>query len=248
MTEGRTRAALCRGRLDDFSGDGAVALHDVARDLLVALIGGIGNHQPAVPLRERRRFRDRLVVVAADAHDLRAIGRNGRFALNADMGVQHDHAAAADALGRSGQRPAVVAVGSADHREAGQRRTVVARQQCRCLEAPLRKSAQDQAHQCDRRAERLEAAQHRALRLVLEQDVGHAQLRRQVGQRIQRRALPVQPRPGRKPVAALGGLPDTHDVAQVVGIGLTSGISVGNQHRGLLFSGKARPWPAAGHG
>ena len=46
---------------------------------------------------------------------LGAQGGDRRFALGADLGMQHDDASAAHALRRRSQGPAVVAIGGADH-------------------------------------------------------------------------------------------------------------------------------------
>ncbi|MCY1542680.1 hypothetical protein D9M68_784410 [compost metagenome] len=109
--------------------------------------------------------------------------------------MEHDNAAAAYALRRRRQGPAMVAVGRTDHGEVGQRCFVLARQQAAWLEALARKLTKNQAHQGNRCTKRLEAAQHRTFRLILDQNVRHSQFRGQVGQRMKRRTGAVQPRP-----------------------------------------------------
>ena len=139
--------------------DDGVTLHHVARDVLVPVVGGVGHHLPAVVRGQARGFMHRLVVVAADAHDLRAEGGDRLFPLGADLCMQDDHAAATDAAGGRCQCPTVVAVGGADDHQVGQLRGVAAREQvCRpkCL---VRPAALDQAQQGHRSAQDLETRQ-----------------------------------------------------------------------------------------
>src|SRR6185312_13194761 len=96
--------------LGDLGGNAAVALHHIARDVLVALVSRVGNDPPAVRGCQTGRFLDRRVVVAGDAHDARAIGGDGLLTLAAHAGMQHDHAAAAGVARGGSQAAAVVAV------------------------------------------------------------------------------------------------------------------------------------------
>ena len=107
--------------------------------------------------RQARGFLHRFIVIADNAHDVRTIGGNGLFALGADVGVQHDDAAAPGVLCGGGQAPAVVAIGGADHGVATQRFCIPSSENgCRFK---VRVQPQDLTHQGDGRTQRLEAAQ-----------------------------------------------------------------------------------------
>ncbi len=231
----RSHASL----LDHFGGDGGVALHHVARNILVAVIRGVGHHLPAVGARQPRGLGHRIVVVAGNAHDLRAVRGNGVLAFLADVRVQHDHAAAAGRARRGGQRAAVVAVGGADHGVALQWRGITAGQHARGLEIGVQ--AQHLAHQRHRRAQRLEAAQRRAHGFVLDADARHPQLPRQAGQVVQRRGGAGDLRPGGQPAPALLRALDVHDRTQLGGVRRANGVWVGDQHGGLVEKSLA-PW------
>ena len=92
-----------------------VALHDVARHVHVAGVGGVGDDEPAVPFGVLGRPADGVVVVAGGAHDLGAVGGNRRAAALPHRLVDIDDAAAAEGAGTPGDRAAVVAVGGAGH-------------------------------------------------------------------------------------------------------------------------------------
>ncbi|MCY1424745.1 hypothetical protein D9M71_405070 [compost metagenome] len=236
------------GRFDDFGGDGAVTLHDIPRDFLVAVVGGVRDDPPAILRGQRSRLLDGIVVVAGNADDLRTVGGDGRFPLDADIGMEHDDAAATDAPCSRSQRAAVVSVGCADHGELRQGRGVPAGEQVAGSEVVPGERAQDQANQGDRRTQRLEAAQLRTYRFVLDQDFSHAQFVGQIGQRVQWRSPAVQTRPLRQPLAALVGLADAHDVPQGIGIGLAGSVGVCNQHVGLRWQGRQRTGGMKGEG
>ncbi|MCY1510417.1 hypothetical protein D9M68_447930 [compost metagenome] len=226
--EGTRRAGP--GVLEQFVHEDAVALHHVTRNLFVAFVGGVGNHLPAVRLRQPRGLFHRGVVVAGDAHDLGAERGDGRLALFADLRVQHDHAATAHALRGRGQCATVVAVGRADGDEVAQRRRVPAREQVGGCPAPLRPAAQHQAQQGHGRAEHLEAAERGAPRFVLDGHLRDAQLRGEPEQRPCRRRLWCEPVPGGQPLAALAAACDVHDGLQGRVVAAPLRVGIGEEH------------------
>ena len=155
--ESPSPATLCTCLLHDLFGNGAIALHHIAWNVLVAVVRGVGNHLPAVGCRQPRGLLHRFIVIAGNAHDVRTIGGNGLFALGADVGVQHDDAAAPGVLGCGSQAPSVVAVGGADHGVATQRFCIPAGEDGGRFKVGVQ--PQDLTHQGDGSAQRLEAAQ-----------------------------------------------------------------------------------------
>lgn len=69
MGETARLSGLGPGLFHNLLGDGAVALHHIARDVFVAFVGGVRHHLPAIRPGQPRRLFHRLVVVASDAHD-----------------------------------------------------------------------------------------------------------------------------------------------------------------------------------
>ena len=241
MGEGTGFARAGAGLLHDFFGDRAVALHHIARNLFVAVVRGVGDDLPAVGGGQARSFGHRIVVVARDAHDLRATVGDGLLALQAHLGVQHDLAAAAGIARGDGQGAAVVAVGGADDGVVRELGCVAPVQHGGGLEA--RVQPQDLAHQGDRRAQGLEAAQRRAQRFILDAQARHPQARRQLGQIVQRRRAARDLPPVRQPQAAFVGAREVHDRAQRGGVWGAHGAWVGDQHAdgcGLGNGGRRR--------
>ena len=219
-----------RHALEQFIGDHAVALHDVARHVLVAVVRSIGNDLPAVDLGEAPGLAHRIVVVAGHPHDARAERGDRGLALGTDVGMQHDHAAAADALRRRGKRPAMVAVGRADHGELAQALRMAAGEQVFGGEHRLGPLALDQPQQRDRRAQHLEAAQRRTSRLILQVELAEAQAPRQAGQATQRRRSGVELGPVGEPAPALARALDVECALQRRGVGAAFGLGVDEQH------------------
>ena len=155
--ESPSPATLCTCLLHDLFGNGAIALHHIAWNVLVAVVRGVGNHLPAVGCCEARGLMHRFIVIAGNAHDVRAIGGNGLLPFGADVGVQHDDAAAPGVLGCGSQAPSVVAVGGADHGVATQRFCIPAGEDGGRFKVGVQ--PQDLTHQGDGSAQRLEAAQ-----------------------------------------------------------------------------------------
>ncbi|OIQ66275.1 hypothetical protein GALL_521570 [mine drainage metagenome] len=206
--------AVVAGQLDQLVGDHPIALHHVARHRFVAGVGRVGDDLPAVRGGQPRGLEHRLVVVAGHAHDLGAERGDRRLALGADLGVQHDHAAAADRRGGRGQRAAVVAVGGADHDQLAQRVGAAPGEQLGGVDALRRQAPLDQPQQRVRRAQRLEAAQRRARRFVLHVDCGHADFGGQTGQRDHRRGPRRQLAPAGQQRARGARRLQAEDVAQ----------------------------------
>ena len=175
-----------------FVGDDAVPLHHVARNFLITFIRGVGDNPPAIDPCQTRSFLHRRIVIADNTNDARAERRNRRLALHAHLRVQHDHAAAAHALRRCRQGPAMVAVGRADRDEVLQGIGVPSREQIVRFPGLVRPLAKDQAQQGNRRAQHLEAAQWGAFRFVLDMDLPHRQLRSQARQTQRRCTATLQ--------------------------------------------------------
>ena len=92
----RGRVAELAERLVDHHG---IALHHVARNLGVAGIGRVGDHDPAVRVRVGRRLSHGIVIGTRHAADFGSIGRNRICATFADGRVDIDDAFAAETMG-----------------------------------------------------------------------------------------------------------------------------------------------------
>ena len=137
----------------------AVTLHHIAGNLLIAFVGRVGNHLPAVRGGKSCCLKDRLVVVAGDADDIGVESGNGVVPLQTDMGVQHDDAAATHALGRGCQGAAMIAIGGTDDHKVMQWLGMQTCQQVRRVPGLVWPAAKHESQQCDRGAQGFEAAQ-----------------------------------------------------------------------------------------
>ena len=102
-----------------FIGHHPVALHDVARHLGIAVPRGVGDHEPAIGLRDGGSFAHGIIVSAGDHADLRAVMGDGVDAALADAFMHENHAGGAEALRAPGDRAAVIAVGGTGEGDAG---------------------------------------------------------------------------------------------------------------------------------
>ncbi|MNT29105.1 hypothetical protein D3C72_1648320 [compost metagenome] len=203
--------------------DNAIALHHVARDLFVSIVRGVRDHEPAILPCKPCRFDHGLVVVACDAHHFRAQGCDGRLALFADIGVQHDYAATADASRGRRQRPAMIAVGCADDSELGQCVGIGAMEEGFRIPATVRPLSQDEPGKGDRGSESLEAADGGSRRLILQIDPTDAQMPGKALEPAQRRWPGAKFAPCGQPLPALRGSGDVHDVSQRIAVGCAQG-------------------------
>ena len=203
---GRRLEAL-RGELRlDLGGHHAVAVHDIARDVAVAGIRGVGDDGPAFGGSGRRGGTDGVVVVARNFADLGAVAGDGVAPALADVLVNEDHAAATEQARAPGDRAPVVAVGGASDRRGTDhgrrlRRTSaveqVARAHARRRRTDRRRDflAQQVGHRVGA-AERLEALEpvaREAAALVLVPQLGEAERARQAVESQQRRRGVARP-------------------------------------------------------
>ena len=164
-----------------------VALHDLPRHLGVAAPGRVRHDEPALRLRLPRCFAHGVVVGAGDPAHLRAIAGDRVHPTLAYALVDEDHAATVEALRAPGHGAAVIAVGGAGDGDPLGGAPVAAC--CQIGRARLRRHAatrqfggQHGGHRVGA-AERLEAAEAEAGRLVLQPDDRHAGLRRAIAGR-----------------------------------------------------------------
>ena len=188
-----------------------VALHDVARDAVVAGIGRVGDDLPAVGGRVARGDAHGVVVAARRADDLGAERAQRGLALGADGLVDVEHAAQAGAPRAPGHRAAVVARRRARH---GERRRVA--------RGALGAGGElfgrgEQAGDGVGAAQRLEAVQAEARVLVLVPDARDAGGAGEVGQRVERRGRVAGPAGDLAPGAGRGGVRENRAQRVVVG-------------------------------
>ncbi len=214
--------------VDKLVNDRAIALHHVARDFFIALVGGVGNDLPAVDLGQARRLINRGVVVAFNPNDLRTESRDGLFALDADILMKNDDAAYAGALCRSRQGSTVVAVRGTDYHQILQCGRIAPRQHVLGVQAW--DTSHDEPYKRYRRTERFEATQWRPYRLVLHPDFSDAELSRLIWQGPQGCRPAIESRPGGEPAPTLLGLVDTHHRTQIVRVRRACRFGVFYQH------------------
>ena len=234
VVRGRGRALVLVGWPELVGNDG-VALHHVARHVLVAEVRGVRDDLPAIRCRQPRGLVHRGVVIAGDAHNFGTQGGNRGFALWADLGMQHDDTAAAHTLGRRCQRPAVVAIGGTDHHPVLELRRVLAGQQVGRQKTRGRPVAQEQSQQRHGSPQHLEAGQGRPARLVLQTDLRQPELPGQTGQRPHRRGAAELLGPAPQPAPALGCFVDIEQLTQRRGVGTAHSVRVGQQHSALRW-------------
>ncbi len=96
-----------------------VALHHFAGHVDIALIGCVGNDEPAVRRSLFRRAPHRFIIIPVHGYDLGAVPFYGPPPRRTDFLVNKDHAAEPEYLGAPGDRSAMVSVRRAGHREVG---------------------------------------------------------------------------------------------------------------------------------